>query len=542
MKIISSLILCVALTGCATAEQLLKVNKEEVTISRETATGKVLKSLPKAKRKIVLSVYRFDDLTGQHKPNDSMSEYSKAVTQGGLPLLTNALMKAGNHKWFTVVERGGLNNLLQERKLIRAMRGTYDLPSGKKLNKIGPLLYAGILLEGGITSYETNVLTGGLGARYLGIGGSTQYRRDVVTTHLRAVSVQSGEVLLSVDTSKTIYSAGVSSNVFKYVAFDKLLEFDAGFSVNEPPQLAVQQSIEASVYALIIEGKIRGLWDFADAEKGKKMVKEYLARRDGIPLTDDEKVAKVEGLKKKKISQVPSRSVVPVVSAVTAKKVSVVAPKSGVEKPLVVKQDVVFDSVDEQKVTVVEEVAVAEKSEAEKVAEEMAESAAPTAEGGDTLEVVEDKILQEEKAAKKAAENDPKPVVIEEKMDTDLKSESDIISKKEVEDKAKGQVKKEAVKQDKSANKVDNFLENLTQKVDGWADYASESEGNIDPRKAKQLLPALDKALATLRSIQSKTHLLSVAQIKRVDEVIEKLEKTISGLGSFTYTEKLARL
>ena len=49
-------------------------------------------------------------------------------------------------------------------------------------------------MDGGVIAYETNLLTGGLGARYLGIGGSTEFRRDTVTIYLRAISVKNGEI------------------------------------------------------------------------------------------------------------------------------------------------------------------------------------------------------------------------------------------------------------------------------------------------------------------------------------------------------------
>ena len=71
------------------------------------------------------------------------------------------------------------------------------------------MLFAGILAEGGIIGYDTNILTGGAGASVLGITGNTQYRKDVVTVSLRFVSVQTGEVLLSVANTKTITSVEV---------------------------------------------------------------------------------------------------------------------------------------------------------------------------------------------------------------------------------------------------------------------------------------------------------------------------------------------
>ena len=42
------------------------------------------------------------------------------------------------------------------------------------------------------------------GARYFGIGVSEQYRVDQVTVSMRIVSVQTGEILLTTNVTKTI--------------------------------------------------------------------------------------------------------------------------------------------------------------------------------------------------------------------------------------------------------------------------------------------------------------------------------------------------
>ena len=74
-----------------------------------------------------------------------------------------------------------------------------------------------LFLEGGIISYDSNYMTGGIGARTLGISINNRYRRDRLTVSLRAVLVQTGEILLNVSTSKTIFSAGAGSDVFKFL-------------------------------------------------------------------------------------------------------------------------------------------------------------------------------------------------------------------------------------------------------------------------------------------------------------------------------------
>lgn len=252
----------------------------EPTLAPRTTTEQILQNLPPANQVITVSVYDFSDYTGQNKPGD-VPQYSRAVTQGGLSLLKKSLLDAGSQSWFRVLERGGLSHLLEERKIIRSMREQYLTPSGDQLPPLAPLLYSGLLLEGGIVAYESNLMTGGVGARYLGVGGNTEYRRDMVTVSLRAVSVSTGEVLVAVTTSKTIFSTGIKGGLFKFVSFDEIVEGEAGVTANEPPQLAVRQAIEMAVYAMVMEGFQKQLWSFRDPASGQRAYQDYLVRAYG---------------------------------------------------------------------------------------------------------------------------------------------------------------------------------------------------------------------------------------------------------------------
>ena len=118
-----------------------------------------------------------------------------------------------------------------------------------------------MILEGGVIGYDTNVETGGNGARYLGIGTTNQYRRDSVVISLRAVSPLTGEVILNVQTYKTILSTGQAGDVFRFLDMDtKLLELESGMTENESVTWAVRSAIEAAVLALIQQGSERGYW------------------------------------------------------------------------------------------------------------------------------------------------------------------------------------------------------------------------------------------------------------------------------------------
>jgi curli production assembly/transport component CsgG len=211
----------------------------------------------------VAAVYRFRDQTGQYKAKEAGSSFSTAVTQGATSILMRALEESG---WFVPIEREGLSNLLNERQIIQSIRQQHKGAGGEDLGPLPPLLYAGVMLEGGIVGYDTNVLTGGAGARYFGIGGSGEYRKDQVTVYLRAVSTQSGRVLKTVHTTKTILSQKVDGGAFLFVDQDRLLETEAGYSFNEPPVLAVTEAIDQAVRALVLEGIREGIWSPADAQ------------------------------------------------------------------------------------------------------------------------------------------------------------------------------------------------------------------------------------------------------------------------------------
>jgi curli production assembly/transport component CsgG len=216
------------------------------------------------------------------KAAENLQSLSRAVTQGGTSILIAALREAGNGNWFTVIERERLDNLLRERQIIREMRAQYLQEAVTPSSVLPSLLFAGITLEGGIISFDSNVQTGGVGARFLGIGGSTRYRTSKATVYLRAVSVKTGEVLANVVTEKSISSVALSTGAFKFVKFDELLELEAGVTSNEPSHLAVQSAIERAVYALVLEGAKPGprqLWAFADQAAGQTWLDRYTADR-----------------------------------------------------------------------------------------------------------------------------------------------------------------------------------------------------------------------------------------------------------------------
>ncbi|OAB25643.1 curli production assembly/transport component CsgG [Flavobacterium fryxellicola] len=233
---------------------------EKAVIGEGTPATTLLKQLPKAKEQIVVGLYKFRDQTGQYKASENGSNFSTAVTQGATSILIKALEDS---KWFIPIERENIGNLLQERNLIRSTRQEYSKDADPNVPQITPLLYAGILLEGGIISYDSNIITGGFGARYFGTGGSIKYRQDRVTIYLRMISTANGKILKSVYISKTILSQAIDQSLFKYVNFKRLLEVETGYTTNEPVQMAVTEAIEKAVSTLVLEGIKDRIWEAA---------------------------------------------------------------------------------------------------------------------------------------------------------------------------------------------------------------------------------------------------------------------------------------
>ena len=246
----------------------------------ETPTTASLRQLPPAQEKIVAAVYKFRDLTGQYKQTESGTGFSTAVTQGTTNILLKALEESG---WFVPIERENVSNLLNERKIVRSSVAQF-----KDGENLPPLLFAGIILEGGVVSYDANIITGGGGLQYFSAGGSTQYRQDRVTVYLRAVSTKTGKILKTIYTSKTILSQTVSASLFRYVTFKRLLETETGLTTTEPGQLAVTEAIEKAVEGLIVEGVRDGLWAAAEKAAGpmKKVLADYETEKTRMSETD----------------------------------------------------------------------------------------------------------------------------------------------------------------------------------------------------------------------------------------------------------------
>ena len=255
-------LLAILLSNCAVISQ-----NEDLLLTKKIQSPDILelqseelKNLPPATVMPTIAIYpnSFKDLTGQRRSNSTFALFSTAITQAPEAFLIRALKHTSGGEFFRVVERVGLDDLTKERQLIRSTRKEF-----KEDNKMKPLLFAGLLIQGGVISYEANLKSGGAGARYLGVGNSKQYREDTITISLRLVSVSTGEVLTETLVSKSIISTSISQDIFRFIETGtELVEIEGGVSENESVSIALQKAIETGVLNIIKIGIERGYWRY----------------------------------------------------------------------------------------------------------------------------------------------------------------------------------------------------------------------------------------------------------------------------------------
>lgn len=251
------------LSGCA---NIIRPTAEAEVVGAAKVSETISKDFDKipapAGAPVAIAVYGFTDKTGQRKPSSTLSLFSTAVTQGAEAYLIKSLQEVGNRQWFTVVERVGLDNLLKERQMIKQTREIYE---GDKAKMLPPLTMAGVILEGAIVDYNSNTLTGGTGARWLGVGPYTQYTQDLVVISLRLVSVQTGEVLTTVTVEKNLLSTAEGITALKFFnQTTRAFEFDSSQTFNEPGNYALRSAIETAIIELVRKGEKQNLWKFKE--------------------------------------------------------------------------------------------------------------------------------------------------------------------------------------------------------------------------------------------------------------------------------------
>ena len=266
-NILLTLLLAALLTGCATgsiiSEKVTGNQFDAPAVEHDAYFAKPENVvLPPEGGPIPVAVYSFADKTGQRKEVPNLASFSTAVSQGAEAYLISSLQEVGEGRWFTVLERVGLDNLIKERQMIRQAREQYQ---GRDAKALPPMMFAGVIVEGSITGYDSNLQTGGSGVRILGIGPQTQYQSDTVTVTLRTVSVNTGEVLTTVTVTKTVLSYMDKLGVLKFVeSGTKSIEIETGVGINESVNKATSSAIKAAVVATVREGVRKGHWSYKE--------------------------------------------------------------------------------------------------------------------------------------------------------------------------------------------------------------------------------------------------------------------------------------
>ena len=278
-----AVVLLSCLVGACSVNQKTEAIQGDMPFVEGTPTKTLLQDMPELVNmptdgegnpvKITVAVYKFPDVTGQRK----QVGLSTAVSQGADVWVIQALMAVSNGQWFTVVERANLDSLVKERQLIRSTRELYDGASG--VDSLSPMLFAGLILEGGIVGYDTNTTSGGAGARYFGIGSHEEYRTDQVTISLRLIAVQTGEILLTVSSTKTIASISNGADVFRFLDLGtRALEIESGNAANEPVNYAIRTAIEYGILQMLYIGKEQGLWEWELPVVAEVVKNKYIAQ------------------------------------------------------------------------------------------------------------------------------------------------------------------------------------------------------------------------------------------------------------------------
>lgn len=287
-KTLLSLVIITLLAGCATGsgirEKLTNNQFDEPIIENSKFLKKSENDIrPPQGGPIPVAVYSFQDKTGQRKYMPTVASFSTAVTQGSESYLIKALQDVGNGRWFIPLERVGLDNLIKERQMIRQMREAYQ---GRDAKPLPAMLFAGIMMEGGIIGYDSNTLTGGTGMRIFGIGANTQYQSDTVTVNLRTVSVSTGEVLTNVTVTKTVLSYMDKVTLLRFInAGTDSVEGEIGGSINESVNKAIDVAVQAAVVSTINEGARKGHWSFKEEPKRVELISQPAPVAPQVPAT-----------------------------------------------------------------------------------------------------------------------------------------------------------------------------------------------------------------------------------------------------------------
>jgi len=253
-KFTKSLFFFGALTAC-TAGHDIKV--QPPSVENQSEFSELSDLAQPISDPLIVGVYSFTDQTGQRAVlSRNTSEMSSAIPQGLNAILVQELKLAGKGGWYRVVERETISDVLNERRIVASALGA------EAEQQLPNLLLPGIILTGGAVSYDRKIHEEFRGFGISSVNGNTQVQSDQVGVVLRAVSVQTGEVIETVYASKEVLSQ-VNSLSGLRVFNTSTLAFEVGNATNEPVSLAVRQAIASAIVELTRRGIKREWWSVA---------------------------------------------------------------------------------------------------------------------------------------------------------------------------------------------------------------------------------------------------------------------------------------
>lgn len=253
----------VALGACAQiqsplAERLGDQGPAGVSLAANERSVEAINNFFDRRRGRTITVSQFDDLSGARTENGT----STVVAASGRILTEYLLLRANTADNYAVLDRAGLNNLINERRLadqvnaINEAKTIAAAPAALREALIGrvppaidlpPLLVTDYMIYGAVVGYDKALNDNGGGIGVAGVRVRNRASRDQVSVIMQLVDVRTGEIFATGFSSRFIDSTSLGSDVFALLRVDRLLEFEQMNVVNDPATRALFFAIDSAL-------------------------------------------------------------------------------------------------------------------------------------------------------------------------------------------------------------------------------------------------------------------------------------------------------
>lgn len=205
-----------------------------------------------------ITVSQFEDLSGARTENGT----STVVAASGRILTEYILLRANSEGNYDVLDRAGLNNLINERRLADQVNAINEekiitaSPIALREALIGrippaidlpPLLVTNYMIYGAVVGYDKALNDNGGGIGVAGVRVRNRASRDQVSVIMQLVDVRTGKIIATGFSSRFIDSTSLGSDVFALLSADRLLEFERMNVVNDPATRALFFAIDSAL-------------------------------------------------------------------------------------------------------------------------------------------------------------------------------------------------------------------------------------------------------------------------------------------------------